>query len=180
MTNADLTRASMIRIFTIGLFLFPLMTSKAQQTVALSSSNFSQFNNLPVSPLLRQSSYQETNFRPLKSTFRIPGEKQKKIGSTMMAIGGAMLVGGIILYAGSDKTPTKDSVLNNYGTYDVYYDYDPKFTGGILLMVAGTGISVPGVLIWRKGVKKFKQYMIEQERLSFYYHGTGATVTYRF
>jgi hypothetical protein len=156
------------------------MTSKAQQTVALSSSNFSQFNNLPVSPLLRQSSYQETNFRPLKSTFRIPGEKQKKIGSTMMAIGGAMLVGGIILYAGSDKTPTKDSVLNNYGGYDPYYVYDGKYVGGILLMVAGTGITVPGVLIWRKGVKKFNQYMIEQERLSFYYHGTGATVTYRF
>jgi hypothetical protein len=170
----------MIRTFTVVLLLFPLLTLKAQQTVALSSSNFSQFNNLPVSPLLKQSSYQETNFRPLKSTFRIPGEKQKKIGSTMMALGGAMLVGGIIMYAKSDKTPTKDSVLNNYGGYDPYYVYDGKYIGGILLMVAGTGISVPGVLIWRKGVKRFNQYMIEQERLSLYYHGTGATVTYRF
>src|SRR5687768_6704546 len=101
----------MIRIFTVVLLLLPLLTLKAQQTVVLSSSNFSQFNNLPISPLLRQSTYQETNFRPLKSTFRIPGEKQKKIGSTMMALGGAMLVGGIIMYAKSDKTPTKDSVL---------------------------------------------------------------------
>lgn len=97
----------------------------------------------------------------------------------MMALGGAMLIGGIIMYSRADKTVEEDTVFYSNGTYDIVYDMDPKYPGGILLMIAGTGISVPGVLIWRKGVKKYNQYMIEQERLSFYYHGTGATIRYR-
>jgi hypothetical protein len=179
MKSADLTGVSMIRIFTIAILLLPMLTANAQHKPALSSSNFSQFDSYAVSPVIKQSAYQDTNFRPFKSTFRIPGERQKKIGSTMMALGGAMLVGGVIMYSGANKTPTKDSILNQYGQWEPYDRYDSKFTGGILLMIAGTGVTVPGILIWRKGVKKFNQYMIEQERLSFYYHGTGATIRYR-
>lgn len=169
----------MIRIFTVAILLFPMLTANAQHQSALLSTNFSQFNELPVSPVIKKSAYQETNFRPFKSTFRIPGERQKKIGSTMMALGGAMLVGGVIMYSGANKTPTKDSILNQYGQWEPYNNYDDKLIGGILLIVAGTGVTVPGVLIWRNGVKKYNQYMIEQERLSFYYHGTGATIRYR-
>lgn len=169
----------MVRICTVVVLIFPLLTSNAQQTIAV-SSKYNEFNSLPVSPLLKSSSFDESNFRPLKSTFRIPGQKQKKIGSTMMGIGGAMLIGGLVMYVRSDKTVTEDSVYNTTtGRWDPTLDYDPRYPGGILLMVAGTGISIPGFLIWRRGVKKFNQYMIEQERLSLYYNGTGATIRYR-
>jgi hypothetical protein len=179
MRSAELTRTCMVRIFTLVFLFVPILIVNAQQ-IAVSSPVYNEFNNVPVSPVLRKNSALETNFRPLKSTFRIPGEKQKKIGSTMMALGGAMLIGGIIMYSRADKTVEEDTVWNTNGTYDIYYNVDAKYPGGILLMIAGTGISVPGVLIWRKGVKKYNQYMIEQERLSFFYHGTGATIQYRF
>lgn len=169
----------MIRIFTIVFLLTPLLTLNAQH-LAVASAKYSEFNNAPVSPLLIQSYGQPYSFRPMKSTFRIPGEKQKKIGSTMMALGGAMIIGGLVMYSRSDKTPTKDSVLNNYNQWEVYDVYDAKLVGGILLMVAGTGVTVPGVLIWRKGVRRYNEYMLEQQRLSLYYHGTGATISYRF
>jgi hypothetical protein len=133
-----------------------------------------------VSPVIRKPVSLESTNRVLRSTFRIPGERQKKFGSTMTGIGAALIVGGIVMYANSDKTPEYVTYMNSNGTYTSYYEYDPKYIFGIMCMVVGTGVTIPGILIWRKGIKTNNKYLLEQQNLSFYLQGNGGTLAYRF
>lgn len=91
-----------------------------------------------------------------------------------------MLIGGISTYASSDKTPTQRSYQNSNGQWVTYDEYDPKFTLGILMMLGGTGMTVPGIIVWRKGIKKRDQYLKEQESLSFDIRGSSGALVYKF
>jgi hypothetical protein len=132
-------------------------------------------NNVPVSPVFRKPSPEIQ-----KSYFRIPGERQIKVGRTLTILGGAFLIGGISVYARADKNVTYTRYTNSYNQLDSVAEFDLKMVMGPLMMVAGTAMAVPGVLLWTKGVKKNRQYMKEQEGLSLGFRRSSAVLTYRF
>lgn len=140
-----------------------------------SNDKFIPDHNVVVSPVFRK-----VPAEAKLSSFRIPGERQIKIGRTLTVLGGAMLIGGISIYANADKTVTYSYYINSYNQLDSTAQIDPKAILGALMIVAGTGMTIPGVLLWKSGAKKNKQYMKEQQGLSLGMRGNAAVLTYRF
>lgn len=96
----------------------------------------------------------------------------------MTILGAGMLVGGIIVYGNADEN------YYNYNTYNgtTYEEGDPKAALGILMMVGGTGLAVPGVILWAKGAKKYNRALERQdaESVSMNLKGSGIALAYRF
>lgn len=70
-----------------------------------------------------------------------PGLRMRNAGRTLTIIGGAMLVGGIIVFSSAEKTYYSYNSTN--GTS--YEEGDPKAAIGILMIAGGLGMTVPGV-----------------------------------
>ncbi|MCD9018569.1 hypothetical protein [Parachryseolinea silvisoli] len=109
---------------------------------------------------------------------RLPGERMRKAGRILTILGAGMLVGGIIVYNNAD-----DDYYNTYtqnGT--TYEEGDPQAALGILMMVGGTGMVVPGVILWAKGAAKYNRALKRQEAesVSMNLRGSGIALTYRF
>jgi hypothetical protein len=161
----------------ILLLLCAAGASLQAQTLARYTASDNRYQTAaPVSPLYRQA-YEA----PLKvNKFSIPGEKKKKVGSTMTALGGALIIGGIAVYASGDSDYYRETYNQSTNTTTVY-TVDPKRVLGVLMMVAGTGVAVPGILIWSKGAKQYNRYMEEQSGVSLHINGpNGPGLSYRF
>ena len=101
-----------------------------------------------------------------------PGLRRKNIG-TAMTIGGAVLVvGGIAMVSSADALYYNYSTGSN-GTYD---EGDPKGALGILMITGGVGLIIPGLILWSKGGKRYKQYLEEQQELSLNMTGSGISL----
>jgi len=109
---------------------------------------------------------------------RLPGERMRNAGRIMTILGAGMLVGGIIVYSSADEN------YYSYNSYNgnTYEEGDPKAALGILMMVGGTGLAVPGVILWTKGAKKYNRALKRQEAesVSMNLKGSGIAVAYRF
>lgn len=108
-----------------------------------------------------------------------PGLRMRNAGRTLTILGSAMLVGGIIVFNSADET-YYNSYTSNGTTYE---EGDPKAAVGILMIVAGLGTSIPGVILWTKGAKKYKRYLEQHEgeqTVSFNMNGNGASLRYKF
>jgi hypothetical protein len=99
-----------------------------------------------------------------------PGYRMRNTGRTLTIIGGAMLIGGIIVYNQADLA------------YDYYtqtdYKEQQKAALGVLMIMGGTGMTVPGIIFWSKGSKKYKRHL--EREAAFNFQGTGISVSYRF
>ena len=103
-----------------------------------------------------------------------PGMHQKKIGTTLTVCGGVVLVIGTVLAA------TADSYSYNYSTNSngqVQESGDAKGAIGVVLIAAGIGMTIPGVIIWSKGVKRLNNY---KQTVSFKTKGASVGVAFRF
>lgn len=108
-----------------------------------------------------------------------PGLRMRNAGRTLTIIGGALLVGGVIVFSSADET------YYSYNSYNgtTYEEGDPKAAVGILMMVGGLGTGIPGVILWTKGAKKYKRYLEQHEgeqTVSFNMNGKGIALRYKF
>jgi hypothetical protein len=122
------------------------------------------------SPAVKKSA-QTTPYKPTNP----PGLKMRNVGRTLTIIGGAMFIGGIVVFNNADE-----QYYNTYQTpQGTYQEGDPQAALGILMITGGVGMTVPGIILWRKGAKKYNRYQ-EREALSFNYSGSSLSFRYRF
>lgn len=126
-----------------------------------------------VSPLIRPAG--EGQYK----VYMPPGMRMRNAGRTLTILGGAMLVGGVIVFGSADETYYSYNTTN--GT--TYEEGDPKAAIGILMMAGGLGMTIPGVILWTKGAKKYKRYLEQHEgeqTVSFNMNGNGVSLRYQF
>jgi hypothetical protein len=104
-----------------------------------------------------------------------PGMHKVKVGRGMTIGGSVLLVSGIALAATADAYYYNTTTTNGQTTESG----DLKGGVGVILIAAGVGLTVPGVIIWSKGAKRLKQYK-EENNLTFDIRGTSGVLTYRF
>ena len=90
--------------------------------------------------------------------FKLKAGRQKIAGITMVALGGALQIGGIVAMA---KGVNDANPENSKGEVEIFL--------GVAMFAAGTGVAVPGVFLWVKGAKKYKRALESQQgvRLNF-------------
>jgi hypothetical protein len=103
-----------------------------------------------------------------------PGYKMRNAGRTMTIIGVPLFVGGLIVFNNADEN-YYNSVTTSSGTYT---EGDPQAAIGVLMTVAGAGLTVPGVILWSKGAKKYKRHM--EREAAFKINGKALSLSYRF
>jgi hypothetical protein len=97
----------------------------------------------------------------------------RNVGRTLTVLGGGMLIGGIVVFHNADKTIY--TYQTSSGTYN---EVDPKVALGVLMVMGGTGMTVPGIILWSKGARKFNRYLEQQTACVF--NGTSVSLQYRF
>ena len=109
-----------------------------------------------------------------------PGLRMKKVGQTMTFCGALLFVGGIAVISSAD--PNYGDTHTRYTSSGQYEEDDPKYTLGAAMLVHGVGLTVPGIIFWNKGNKKFNRWTEEQrqQNLSLGLGGSGVGMRYRF
>lgn len=103
-----------------------------------------------------------------------PGYRMRNAGRTMTIIGVPLFIAGLIVFNNADEN-YYNSVTTSSGTYT---EGDPQAALGILMSVAGAGLTIPGAILWSKGSKKYKRYLERESALKL--NGRGLTLSYRF
>jgi hypothetical protein len=101
-----------------------------------------------------------------------PGYRMRNTGRIMTIIGIPLFIGGIIVLNNLDE---------NYYTVSSssgYYDEVAVSPVGALMVVSGVGLTIPGVILWTKGAKKYKRHM--EREAAFNFNGKGLSLSYRF
>ncbi len=104
-----------------------------------------------------------------------PGYRMRNTGRVMTIIGAPLFIGGLIVFTNADE------MYYNAGTTSsgTYSEGDPQAALGALMIVAGAGLTIPGVILWSKGAKKYKRHL-EREAAAFNFKGTSISLSYRF
>ncbi|NJM25659.1 MAG: hypothetical protein HC859_09380 [Bacteroidia bacterium] len=84
-----------------------------------------------------------------------PGYRQRNTGRALTIMGGVMLVTGVVLVSTADATYYNTTVTSS-GTYE---EGDPKGGFGTLMMAGGLGMTIPGIILWSKGSKRYNRYL---------------------
>ena len=111
--------------------------------------------------------------------YMLPGLRMRRAGRILTIIGGANLIGGFILLNSVDHV--------TYTTYDsngtAYVEMDGQAALGRVMMAGGLGMTIPGVILWKKGDKRYKRYIEQHEgeqTVSFNMNGNGVSLRYQF
>lgn len=104
-----------------------------------------------------------------------PGLRMRGAGMIMTICGGGLIVAGAIIAANADPNSGQTYVNSNGSTYT---DGEVDQAMGVLGIAAGVGLTVPGVILWTKGNKKYQRYLETQTAFNFTKNGVG--LTYRF
>jgi hypothetical protein len=150
-------------------FVVLAMTGTSVLVNAQSYASAKSHTVVSVSPLIIKQS-RENSYTPLP-----PGLRMRNTGRTLTIIGGVMLVGGIIMAASADELYYETT----YSSSGSYSEGDPQGAIGIVMVVAGTGMAIPGIIFWNKGAKRYNQHLAEQ-RASIVIKGTGLALRYWF
>lgn len=165
-----------MKYFTLILLALPALASAQRQTSSYSVvSSYTPATESPVSPIIINPGVRGNYELP-----RVPGMRMRNAGRTMTIIGGALFTTGIVLVSTSDKET--EYYYNSYG--QIEETVDPKLVLGVVSIMGGVGLMVPGVILWSKGAKKYNRYL-EREgarnrtaRVNI--RGNGMALTYSF
>jgi hypothetical protein len=157
-------------LFVILVFVALFLESQAQDIGNVSVRSYAPYR-MYADPL----AYQD-NVMP-------PGLRKQKIGSRLAIFGTASFVGGILLInSGFSKNRSV-----NYGNGVVGYSNagEGEVYVGSLLVQAGLGMFIPGMIIKSKGKKQFKRYLESerqrnQQTISLGASGQGLSIKYKF
>ena len=106
-----------------------------------------------------------------------PGYRMRKAGIILTAIGVPMLTTGILFMTSADHSYYRTTTANG-ATIE---EGDPKYAFGFLLIVGGTGMTVPGAILWWRGAKKYKHFLQDkQQAVSFGISANHISLRYRF
>lgn len=104
---------------------------------------------------------------------RPTGLRQRNVGRTLTIGGLALGFAGVMVYSDARKGRT----INNGQVTQSPEDY--KATLGILMVEGGLGMFIPGVILWKKGQKKYNRWL-EQQSVSLHTTGSGILLRYSF
>lgn len=104
-----------------------------------------------------------------------PGLRMRNTGRTLTILGSVMLVGGVIMAATADDL-YYETTYNSSGSYS---EGDPQGAIGIVMAVAGTGMTIPGIIFWNKGSKRYNKYLSEKGA-SASINGSTFSLRYKF
>jgi hypothetical protein len=142
-------------------------------TTALRAQQLAANSMSVKSPL----SYYSTRFddsRKIKQA--VPGERMRNAGR-MMTIGGvAMFVGGIALASNAESTHYQYNSSNG----QTYEEGDPQGALGALMIVGGAGLTIPGIILWTKGAKRYNASKDDNDMASVGVGRNGLAIRYNF
>ena len=105
-----------------------------------------------------------------------PGKRKIEIGRGLTIGGGVLLIAGIAMVSTADEYYYNYSSSTNGGTTE---EGDAKGAFGLLMTIGGTGMIIPGIIIWSKGAKQNKAYK-EKQNLSLGANRNGIGLRYSF
>jgi hypothetical protein len=152
-----------VLIVLLGIFV----TGHAQYYRALGAA---EENAAIVSPVV-----QKKNLRIAYEATKPPGLRMRKAGMIMTICGGGLMIAGAIVYSNADPNAGPVHVNQNGQPYT---DGEVDQAMGVLGVMAGAGLTIPGLILWSKGGKKYKRYLDTQTAFNFTKNGAG--LTYRF
>jgi hypothetical protein len=104
-----------------------------------------------------------------------PGQRMKRTGTALTIAGAVFFVGGLALVSQADALYYSSTTSNN-GTVE---QGDPKGGLGSVMVAAGVGMMVPGIIFWSKGAKKYRAYQ-EGQNVSISMKGAGLSLRLKF
>ena len=146
--------------------MFATIASVSAQYVNTDATFHSGYTSLSGSSLSKR--YDAFN---IQKGFNPPGSRMAKLGKTFTVIGGALIVGGILVSSGAKTTTTYSN--------GVYYQDNSQEVLGIVMIIYGVGFTIPGAILWSKGAKKMRWYEQQQE-LTLHLKGAGLGLAYKF
>ncbi|HOX83755.1 MAG TPA: hypothetical protein PLJ60_08910 [Chryseolinea sp.] len=106
-----------------------------------------------------------------------PGLKKRNTGRTLTILGGGLLIGGIAVFSSADEKYYSSTTTNG----NTQTEGDPKAGLGILMIAGGIGMTIPGIILWTKGEKQYKQHLQnEGAQATIQFKGNGLSLKYRF
>jgi hypothetical protein len=108
---------------------------------------------------------------PQPQVKRLPGYRQRNVGRVMTLGGLALVTGGLILMNSGAPRSTHPNVTGQ--------EPDPREPLGFMMAYSGVGLTIPGIILWKKGSKKYKR-SLEREGLAIQTGTTGLSIAYSF
>jgi hypothetical protein len=99
------------------------------------------------------------------------GLRQRNIGRALTIGGAAMGFAGVLVFTDARKGSV---IANGQVTQE---PETAKMLAGIYLIEGGLGMIIPGIILWKKGQKKYNRYLEEQ---SVSFHSTGNSFAFRY
>lgn len=156
-----------MKLFTAALAMVCISTSVQAQLYARAESHSLQTKT--ESPLRVN-----TSGNVAYKISRPPGLRMRNTGRVLTIIGGAMLIGGIVVFNNADS-----DYYNSYTTSSgTYTEGDPQAALGVLMIAGGAGMTVPGIIFWSKGAKKYNRHL--EREAAFNFRGSSISLSYRF
>jgi hypothetical protein len=155
----------MQRLFTVFVILVCSAFSLAAQEFTFTASS----EKPSIGPSLRKKA------SPASTKVTIPGLRMRNTGRTLTLCGSLLFVGGVVMMNNADEL-YYTSTQTQYGTVN---EGDPKGALGVLMAVGGAGMMVPGIIFWKKGLKKYNRYL-ERQTVSFKAGGSAVALRYSF
>jgi hypothetical protein len=101
------------------------------------------------------------------------GLRQRNIGRALTIGGISLGFAGVLVFTDARKGRV---IANGQVTQE---PETAKMLAGIYLIEGGLGMVIPGVILWKKGQKKYNRYL-EEQSVSFHSTGGSFALRYRF
>jgi hypothetical protein len=108
------------------------------------------------------------NFSDIK---RLPGYRMRNTGRALTIGGLTLLTGGLILMNSGGPRSTHPNVTGD--------EPDWREPLGFTMAYSGVGVMIPGIILWKKGSRKYKR-SLEREQYSIETDGASIALRYSF
>jgi hypothetical protein len=102
---------------------------------------------------------------------RLPGYRMRNTGRALTISGLTMLTGGLILMNSGGPRSTHPNVVPDDDAW--------RRSLGFTIAYSGVGMAVPGIILWKKGSRKYKR-SLEREQYSIETDGASIALRYSF
>jgi hypothetical protein len=149
--------------------------------VVISVSASAQYANRQYARVTPVSLNLISSFTTETSTTRVPGERMRNVGTSL-------ILGGVVLEViGIATLSTVDGLELGVGSFS-YQSSNPndedqlptKAFVGLLGVVGGIGMMVPGIIFYSKGTKRYNYYKNHEKELAIHVQGAGLSLKYHF
>jgi hypothetical protein len=101
------------------------------------------------------------------------GLRQRNAGRLMTIGGIALGLGGVFVY-----TDARKGTVYQGGQLTQEPEYE-KMSLGANMVIGGIGLMIPGIILWKKGQKKYNRYL-EQQSVSMHFRPGSTSLVYSF